>query len=396
MVYGFTGGSLFKKALFVLLLALLPASSFAQDKVFNILYTGGIKGELEPCGCSPKTESGGLARLSGYISSNGGGLSPYILVDAGNSMAQDTPQGRLKAEAVLKSFELMNYDAVAFSKEDTVFPEGFLTPLVRKHNIASVSGHGGPVKVERGALRINISADRKALIEGMVNILLTDMPVADAKKITGWDVIVTSSGEALDEPRKAGGGVIVSGYPRGQKLGVLTVGFDRSGKPAAVSHRWQGLGRDIPEDARVRGVLKDYDGKVAGLLKDEERKVSSGGPYLGVASCVECHQPYVESWSNTRHSGAFISLEKAGKSKDPECVKCHVTGYSQEGGFYSMRTTPGLANVQCEVCHGPGREHVKDVSKPMTPVAEPVCLRCHTGTNSPDFDFKKYFDKIRH
>src|SRR3990172_4098107 len=107
------GGHLLKVVIFVSALILLPFVAHGRDKVLNILYTGAIKGELEPCGCSPKTESGGLARLSGYISANRDALAPYVLVDAGNSMAEDTPQGRLKTEALLRSFNIIGYDAMA-------------------------------------------------------------------------------------------------------------------------------------------------------------------------------------------------------------------------------------------------------------------------------------------
>ena len=55
--------------------------------------------------------------------------------------------------------------------------------------------------------------------------------------------------------------------------------------------------------------------------------------------------------------------------------------------------TLGLVNVQCEACHGPGKEHVSDFTAPMNPVVESVCLKCHTEDNSPDFDFRRYLEK---
>ena len=143
-------GHLFKIAIFVSGLILLPRPALwggypahGQDRVLNILYTGAIKGELEPCGCSPKTESGGLARLSGYISANREELKPYVLVDAGNSMAEDTSQGRLKTEALLRSVNIMGYDAVALSKRDALLPEGFLFPLIEKYGIPVVVENAG-------------------------------------------------------------------------------------------------------------------------------------------------------------------------------------------------------------------------------------------------------------
>lgn len=352
---------------------LFPSPARAVDKGLTILYTGALRGELEPCGCSPETQSGGLARLSGYISANQKALSPYILVDAGDTFAAETAQGTLKNEAVVRSFEIMGYDAVA--------------PVLLKS--------GKPVKVARGGVAVNISADELGLKKGALNILLSGRPVEELGAVKGWDVIVTSSGEVLEVPVSASGAVIVSGYPKGQKLGVLSVRVDSKGRVAGSSHRWQDLKLDVEEDQRVRSVLKEYDRKVAELLKEEELKAPADGPYIGAKRCAECHQPFDESWKGTRHSGAFATLERVGKSKDPECVVCHVVGYGEEGGFLSLKATPELAGVQCESCHGPGREHAVDFG-PMRPVAAGVCARCHTPENSPSFDYGKYLERIKH
>lgn len=390
-----------RKILIVFLMAfatLLPLEASAGAGTVDIIYTGALHGELEPCGCSPRNQSGGLTRLAAFVSSRKTGLSPYLLIDAGNSMAADTAQGRLKVEAMLGAFNIIGYDAVAFLGNDVSLPKAFLTPLIDTNKVPAVFEGGGRV-VERGAFKINISAKGSAPRPGMLNILLTEMPVADAALLQGWQVIITSSGEVMDAPRlrpEAKGGVVVSAWPRGERLGILTIDVDKAGKLKAASHRWEALAMDAPEDARVRGVLQAYDDKVAGLLKDEERKASNAGPYLGVEACAACHQPFAEQWRATRHSGAFADLERAGKSKDPECVKCHTTGYELDGGFYSKTTTPGLVGVQCEVCHGPGRGHTADFSLPMRPVDESLCRTCHTKENSPEFDFKTYFEKIRH
>lgn len=391
---------MFKITILVVLLALMPFDALARDKVINILYTGAIKGELEPCGCSPKSSSGGLARLSGYISANKEGLlKPYLLIDAGNSMGGDTPQERLKSEVVINSFAVSGYDAAAFFNNDNLLLEGFLSPLVDRLAVPVLSKappYPASIEVERASSIINISTDPKARKKGRLNILLSETPASEAKENKGWDVIVLSSGEKLEEPVKADGTVIVSGYPKGEKLGILALTVGSDGSVVGFTHRWQSLGKEITEDKNIRGLIDIYDTKVAGLLKDEERQAPSDKTYLGSGSCVDCHQPFFEQWSTTRHAGAFATLEAVGKSRNPECVKCHTTGYGEEGGFYSATATPGLVNVQCEQCHGPGREHLSDYTVPMASIGEPVCLRCHTKENSPDFDYKTYMEKIKH
>ncbi|MBI2399480.1 MAG: hypothetical protein HYV23_00175 [Deltaproteobacteria bacterium] len=381
-------------ALIIFTIVLFPCAAHAGGKALNVIYTGAIKGELEPCGCSPETQSGGLARLSGYISANKKALSPYVLVDAGNAFAEATAQGRLKSEAIIRSFALMGYDAAAVNVNRAAVDGGFISALASQYRVP-VPPSNRAIKAIRNGLKINISSDEKLAKKGMINILLSGKQVSELKAVKGWDVIISSFGEELDEPVASGKALIVSGFPKGQKLGILSLKLDGKGKVVGSSHRWQALKQDVAEDPEVRSVLKDYDQKVAALLKEEELKPVKGGPYLGSESCVECHQSYVDSWKATKHSAAFATLERVGKSKDPECVKCHVVGFGEEGGFLSLKATPGLANVQCESCHGPGREHAADFS-PMRPIGIEVCLKCHTHENSPLFDYQKYFEKIKH
>ncbi len=91
--------------------------------------------------------------------------------------------------------------------------------------------------------------------------------------------------------------------------------------------------------------------------------------YVGVELCRVCHIPHFESWSKTRMSNTFELLKpgvrseakkkagldpKADYTSNPACLTCHTTGFGRPGGFVSMEKTPGMANVQCEMCHGPG------------------------------------------
>jgi len=379
----------------LLLLAFLVAPLSAEAGKITVLYTGALRGELEPCGCSPDTQSGGLARLSTYISSNKSKLGPVILVDAGNTLAENTPQGQLKSEAIMRSFAAIGYDAVAFFEKSTPLPMSFVKPLLGKKvkAVSDIAGQSRSASINKKNIPVNVSVDPKAVKRGRLNILLTDRKAAELSA-ANWDVVVSSSGEELKEPLNANGAIFVSGYLKGEKLGILTLELDKKGRVSGYSHRWQALGRDVSDDPKVRSIIKEYDRKVAELAMAEEAKPVSG-PYLGAQSCAECHQPHFESWQTTKHASAFSRLEQAGKSRDPECVVCHSTGFREEGGFVSREATPGLADVQCEVCHGPGREHVKDFS-PMRTIDQWVCIKCHTPENSPEFDYKDYFDRIKH
>jgi len=376
--------------------------AYEQTRTLNIVYTGSINGELEPCGCSPKTDFGGVARRGGYLRGHRKTLFPYILIDSGNFLSKDTPQGRLKAEAMIKSMSIMKYDVVAFLRNEKGFSYDFLSPLLRKFKIPAISDappYRQSTTIRCGGMIINVSAEPKDYKNGKLNILLTDRTITEASSLKGWDVIILSQAKEgpseLENPIRVNETVIVRGYPKGQKLGILSLKVDRKGKVIDFRHRWQPLGRDVREDPALRRVLKEYDNKVARLLRNHytppEKTV-----YLGVSKCIECHQPFVEGWKKTKHASAFATLQRVGKSNDPECIKCHTVGSGEEGGFHRIETTPHLSNVQCEACHGPGRDHLLDFSKPMQPVVEYVCLKCHTKSTSPDFNYPVYLEKVKH
>jgi hypothetical protein len=382
----------------VLCITLISAFSiYAEERRLNIIYTGALQGELEPCGCSPQSDFGGLARFSGFLNDHRDSLSPYILIDAGNFLAEESPQGRLKADAMIRSFGVLKYDAVALLPNEDAVKDDFVIPLLRKHSVPTVTfglHNETSASISKDSLDIHISVDPEDCPDGRLNILLTDHPVSAASGIPGWDVIISSSGEMVERPLKIGHTLITSGYPKGEKFGVLTLTVSEEGDVLRSRHEWIPLGNEIEEDSTVRKILDDYDMKVARFYR-ESLKPLPGTTYLGVSGCVECHQPFAESWEKTRHAGAYSSLLNVGKASDPECIICHVVGFGEIGGFFSMETTPELANVQCEECHGVNREHITDFSK-MRPVTESVCLKCHTRENSPEFEYHEYLDKIKH
>ncbi len=97
--------------------------------------------------------------------------------------------------------------------------------------------------------------------------------------------------------------------------------------------------------------------------------------YIGSKNCKKCHLKEYKSWEATTMATTFDALMPGERSeakltagldpnvdytKDEACVKCHVTGYGMTGGFVDIETTPELANVGCETCHGPGGTYVAD------------------------------------
>ncbi|MBN1341553.1 MAG: hypothetical protein JXQ73_02680 [Phycisphaerae bacterium] len=107
------------------------------------------------------------------------------------------------------------------------------------------------------------------------------------------------------------------------------------------------------------------------------------GKYAGAAKCKECHEEEHGDWLATHHAKALETLEAEGRGTDPDCVICHVVGFGEAGGYVSRQTTNSLAGVQCENCHGPGREHCDDEENeakfPTKTISAKICGQCHTG-----------------
>ncbi len=145
--------------------------------------------------------------------------------------------------------------------------------------------------------------------------------------------------------------------------------------------------------------------------------------FVGPAKCKECHPKQYESWAKTRMANSFSVLrpgEKVAEKKlaglDPAmdythseaCIPCHTTGYGLVGGFVSIETTPNMAGVTCESCHGPGGSYVNTVmglDKPefktadarkarlVYPPTEEVCRVCH-NSKSPFVGVDYKFDFV--
>jgi calcineurin-like phosphoesterase/nitrate/TMAO reductase-like tetraheme cytochrome c subunit len=158
--------------------------------------------------------------------------------------------------------------------------------------------------------------------------------------------------------------------------------------------------------------------------------------FAGTESCKDCHTNAFEVYENTPHAHAWETLASRTdppRQFDPECISCHVTGWHPqkyfpfESGFVSSTVTPALENNGCENCHGPAAMHVaaekgdikaddkelerlradlrlkvvknegnKDGQEFEKGKVVQLCMQCHDSDNSPDFDFQKYWPKVKH
>ena len=139
--------------------------------------------------------------------------------------------------------------------------------------------------------------------------------------------------------------------------------------------------------------------------------------YVGVRKCRTCHKKellgnQVKTWREGPHRPALETLENEESvelaeelglalpaHQSPECLRCHVTGYAlPEVAFaYELDMADG---VQCESCHGPGRDYRKKkiMSDPELAAKKglwglgpdsKVCISCH-NPQSPTWDPERY------
>jgi hypothetical protein len=153
-------------------------------------------------------------------------------------------------------------------------------------------------------------------------------------------------------------------------------------KPGLTNSQWHAAGKSSSKVTRslTTAVVTERSG--ATLFR-----ISGPSPqYAGSRACLECHSPIANKLVHTAHSSAFSSRLFAAKGgwSDNSCLPCHTVGYGLPTGFVNESTTPYLANVQCENCHGPAALHAANpedpVTRPRVDLSAAVCGGCHNGS----------------
>lgn len=173
-----------------------------------------------------------------------------------------------------------------------------------------------------------------------------------------------------------------------------SLGFDYAKFLPRVSHVALAQLASLPADEK-REILLSRKGPRQDLLPQS-------AAYVGSQACQSCHAAEYATWSKGGHARAVDTLRKDGKHEQPDCLKCHTTGFGRTGGFPvdgKPDQHPGLAHVGCESCHGPGGDHVKEgaprvgnivslTDKCDSCVILQICGSCHDDANDPGFEFE--------
>lgn len=196
------------------------------------------------------------------------------------------------------------------------------------------------------------------------------------------------------------------------------------------------LDEHIPDAPEIVDILDNFHDKIRqnrdsflqSLLGQRAEHYWQDYPeYVGNRHCNKCHSNELTSHMGTSHIKSMQVLTLNKEDANPECLKCHTTGYGEDGGFVNKAETYHMAKVDCEACHGPGREHLgielqieearklnsrrkandeqlallesikgEYDTKIRKEVPENICLQCHTNEWSPDFNYEEYVVKVNH
>jgi hypothetical protein len=203
---------------------------------------------------------------------------------------------------------------------------------------------------------------------------------------------------------------------RGKVVGEIDLTRQGSTYRADSAHGIKVMGEKLKQDPAMQGLIASYKAELrdkryvlasAEGMERIQAQESTADEYVGAAACASCHSDAHKIALTTAHMHAFDTLVKKGSEYDPECLRCHTVGYGLYTGFVDAAKTPHLENVQCESCHGRGKVHIRVMrtlpphSKPpvtaaLRPVTPASCIRCHDVENSENFNYKTFWEKIRH
>ena len=359
-----------------------------------ILYTSGTKSHLEPCGCYQE-QAGGLPRRAyvvGQIRQHG---FPTLLVDAGNIFDGKAEIDAKRCEINLKAMSAMGYDAVALSRSDLSYGDTYLS---RQHTVSTFPFLASTQKdftqpfvikqVGRHNIAFVADGTHDEQIMSQANVV-----VALGTPETSQHIDIVIQPDKIETTTSENGTLYIGSEPEGKTLGLLALWINANGECTRHYATQLALTGDVAESESMRQLLTDFYQEAAQssdvtplfVYQHLERDPQNG--YVSATACQRCHEQEYLQWSATRHAFAFETLLKKERYFDASCVSCHTTGLGYPTGFQIGDQDSTLTGVQCETCHGPGKQHVGNPKKTniRSGADTTLCLECHDTKHSPGF-----------
>ena len=362
-----------------------------------VLYTGGTKSHLEPCGCYQE-QSGGLPRRAYVVEQFRKHGFPTLLVDAGNIFDGKEEIDAKRCEVNLKTMSKMKYDAVALSESDLTYDDAYLR---RQHAVATfpfLAPRAGHADFTEPFVIQQVGQHTVALVTGKTSeavVSQTDVVVALGEPENPEHIDVVICPDDIQTTVSEDGPLYVGCKPEGKTLGVLAFWMDTRGKLARHYTAELALTGDVGESEPIRQLLTDFYQSVAAenstqsaaLFTEQLLEQQQENGYASATACQRYHEQEYLQWSATRHAFAYETLLKKERYFDVGCVSCHTTGFGYQTGFQIGDSDSTLKGVQCETCHGPGKQHVGNPKKTNIRRGNDtsLCLQCHDTKHSPGF-----------
>lgn len=431
-------------------------SDSIQSPSPTLVFTRGLQGVLELCGCKAN-QAGGADRRVRYIRDRRiaaidiGNFLPYV-----SSMAKFSGTHELELDAQIAMMDQTGYAAIVVGPNEWSHlgrlrasriadrliganvsvlapyriiptPHGSIAlvgwsdrPAMTRFNSSYwVSVADQPLTFDRTHLEIVLdrlyAEHRDILLVGHIHPV-TIMRVVERLQHRIRAILSTYDGQGPRSPRT---GFLRNTYVHfcpGDDGATISELFGLTSDRYLTSSRSILLDADAPSDRGVRSSLnRFYNSPQFRRAAQAEEEAANGalsahilttamGPhgsqYVGSAKCRVCHMAEYAQWATTPHASALKTLIVRRRDHHDGCVACHVVGFRQPSGYSLSRPVGDLANVGCEVCHGPGSLHARkpNVSNIVKPADRAMCTSsCHTMAHSAfDDNPDRYWRRVIH
>ncbi len=305
-------GRRFSGCVLAALLSVLGAATAAAggdaEQSFTIYYTSSLNGNLDGCDCKSGPR-GGLVKRAAYLRERETDKS--LLVDTGDIL--DVTRDEELSRHVYEVYEELGYDAIAAGDQElsngipSFLEAAARYPLI-SNNLLVIDGgvetaiSQGPLIVSKQSLAIGIGAliDKgvfalyppqvkealrildedqaaTAILAAMeernvrLRVLLYHGSVENAlslsKRVEGFDVIIVGHEQRLVDAQKSGNTIIASPGEDGNRLGALTLTFQKD-RISEFSNEFRFFDYvQDPDDPEVRQRIEDYKAFLRAKIK---------------------------------------------------------------------------------------------------------------------------------
>ena len=339
----------------------LSALESGEPPAVVILYTGGTRSHLEPCGCYQE-QSGGLPRRAYVVEQFRKRGFPTLLVDTGNIFDGDAEIDARRCETNIKALAAMGYSAVGLSESDLAYDQAYLSRQRAVATFPFLAPDAGRADLTQPFVVEQVGQRTIAFIAGEAceeTVPQADIVVAlgDPEGTEHIDVVICP--DEIEANASEDGPLYVGCASEGKTLGVLALWIGTNGKLAQHYSTELALTGEVGESEPIRQLLTDFYRNIADENPSQDARLfaerlleqHAKNGYASATACQQCHEQEYLQWSATRHAFAYETLLKKERYFDAGCVSCHTTGFGYPTGFQIGEL--GLNAQRCAVRNVP-------------------------------------------